>query len=283
MYGHEFKKLRKTQGITLEQATKGICSIATLSRWENELHNIDFSTAMKLMNRIHITSHEFMGWSDFAPEPYVDKEVWQALDSDDIPFIKRVTKKQLEQYHQSKDKFDLYIAASLCNVLYAIERKNYLPEADQKRLANNFSKVKIWSEYYLSLFGSCVFLLQPKMVYGLSMNVIHDINHIKKANTTYDLQVAMGSLGDATIKLILSHDLPHAEKLLQALQQIDLPQYMTFFSLTFTFLQKTIDYLQTDNDAVILQFINNLKFMNCQKAVATFSDILKEVQAAWQK
>lgn len=283
MYGQEFKKLRKTQGITLEQATKGICSIATLSRWENELHNIDFSTAMKLMNRIHITSHEFMGWSDFAPEPYVDKEVWQALDSDNIPFIKRVTKKQLEQYHQSKDKFDLYIAASLCNVLYAIERKNYLPEADQKRLANNFSKVKIWSEYYLSLFGSCVFLLQPKMVYGLSMNVVHDIDHIKKANTTYDLQVAMGSLGDATIKLILSHDLPHAEKLLQALQQIDLPQYMTFFSLTFTFLQKTIDYLQTDNDAVILQFINNLKFMNCQKAVATFSDILKEVQAAWQK
>lgn len=283
MYGHEFKKLRKTQGITLEQATKGICSIATLSRWENELHNIDFSTAMKLMNRIHITSHEFMGWSDFAPEPYVDKEVWQALDSDDIPFIKRVTKKQLEQYHQSKNKFDLYIAASLCNVLYAIERKNYLPEADQKRLASNFSKVKIWSEYYLSLFGSCVFLLQTKMVYGLSMNVVHDIDHIKKANTTYDLQVAMGSLGDATIKLILSHDLPHAEKLLQALQQIDLPQYMTFFSLTFTFLQKTIDYLQTDNDAVILQFINNLKFMNCQKAVATFSDILKEVQAAWQK
>lgn len=283
MYGQEFKKLRKTQGITLKQATKGICSVATLSRWENELHNIDFSTAMKLMNQIHITSHEFMGWSDFAPEPYVDKEVWQALDSDDIPFIKRVTKKQLEQYHQSKNKFDLYIAASLCNVLYAIERKNYLPEADQKRLASNFSKVKIWSEYYLSLFGSCVFLLQPKMVYGLSMNVIHDINHIKKANTTYDLQVAMGSLGDAAIKLILSHDLPHAEKLLQALQQIDLPQYMTFFSLTFTFLQKTIDYLQTDDDAVVLQFINNLKFMNCQKAVATFSDILKEVQAAWQK
>ena len=283
MYGQEFKKLRKTQGITLEKATKGICSPAALSRWENELHNIDFPTVMKLMERIHITSHEFMGWSDFALEPYVDEEVWQALDSDNVPFIKRVTKKQLEQYHQSKDKFDLYIAASLCNVLYALENKNYLPEADQKRLASNFSKVKIWSEYYLSLFGSCVFLLQPKMVYGLSMNVIHDIDHIKQANTTYDLQVAMGSLGDAVIKLILSHDLPYAKKLLVATQQIDLPQYMMFFPLTFTFLQKIIDYLETDDDSVISEFINDLKFMNCQKAVATFTDILKEIQAAWQK
>lgn len=283
MYGQEFKKLRKTQGITLEQATKGICSIATLSRWENELHNIDFSTMMKLMERIHITSHEFMGWSEFAPEPYVKEEVWQALNSDDVPLIKRVTKNQLEQYHKSKDKFDLYIVASLCNVLYAIEKKNYLPEADQKRLASNFSKVKIWSEYYLSLFGSCVFLLQPKMVYGLSMNVIHDIEHVKKANTTYDLQVAMGSLGDAIIKLIFSHDLPHAEKLLQALQQIDLPQYMMFFSLTFTFLQKIINYLKTDDDTVVLEFINNLKFMDCKKAVDTFTNIFKKIKVSWQK
>lgn len=283
MYGQEFKKLRKTQGITQIQTTKGICAPATLSRWENEVTGIDFSTAIKLMERIHITSHEFMGWSDYAPEPYVDKEVWQALDSNDVPFIKRVTKNQLEQYHHTKDKFDLYIAASLCNVLYAIEKKNYLPELDQKRLATNFSKVKIWSEYYLSLYGSCVFLLEPKMVYGLGMNIIHDIDHIKKADTTYDLQVAMGSLGDAVIKLILSHDLTHAKKLLKSLQEIDLPQYMMFFPLTFNFLGKIINYLEGDKEDPVIEIINNLKIMNCQKAVSTFREIFKKVKKAWQK
>lgn len=283
MYGQEFKKLRETQGITQSQATKGICSTATLSRWENELTGIDFSTAMKLMEQIHITSHEFMGWSDFAPEPHVNDEVWQALNSNNVPFIKRVTKNQLEQYHRSKDRFDLYIAASLCNVLYAIEEKNYLPYIDQKRLVNNFSKVKIWSEYYLSLFGSCVFLLEPRMVYGLSMNVIHGINHIKEANTTYDLQVAMGSLGDAVIKLILSHDLLHAHNLLKALQKIDLPQYMMFFPLTFDFLNKIINYLENDKEEPVIEIINNLKMMNCQKAVVTFNDIFRKIKKAWQK
>lgn len=283
MYGQEFEKLRKTQGITQKQATKGICTPSTLSRWENNLINLNFSTVIKLMERIHITSHEFIGWSNFAPEPDVDKEVWQALDSDNVPFIKRVTKKQLEQYHHTKDKFDLYIAASLCNVLYAIEKKNYLPELDQKRLATNFSKVKIWSEYYLSLYGSCVFLLKPKMVYGLGMNIIHDIDHIKKADTTYDLQVAMGSLGDAVIKLILSHDLTHAKKLLKSLQEIDLPQYMMFFPLTFNFLGKIINYLEDNKKEPVIEIINNLKIMNCQKAVSTFSEIFKKVQKAWQK
>ena len=283
MYGQEFKKLRKTQGITQIQATKGICSSATLSRWEHEVTGIDFSTAVKLMERIHITSHEFMGWSDYAPEPDVNDEVWQALDSDDVPFIKRVTKEQLEKYHKTKDKFDLYSAASLCNVLYAIEKKNYLPEFDQKRLADNFSKVKIWSEYYLSLFGSCVFLLEPRMVYGLSMNIIHDIDHIKKANTSYDLQVAMGSLGDAVIKLILGHDLNRAKSLLKALQEIDLPQYMMFFPLTFTFLGKIINDLENDKEEPVLEIINNLKMMNCKKAVSTFTEIWKKVKTAWHK
>lgn len=283
MYGHEFKRLRKIQGITQKQVSNGICSTATLSRWENDITGIDFSTAMKLLEKIHVTSHEFMGWSEFSPEPYVDKEVWKALDSDDIPFIKRITQNQLTHYHNTKNKFDLFIAASLCNVLYVIERKNYLPNLDQQRLASNFSKVKIWSEYYLSLFGSCVFLLQPKMIYGLAMNIIHDIDHIKKADTTFDLQVAMGSLGDAIIKLILTHDLSHAKKLIKSVQQVDLPQYMTFFTLTFTFLKEIINYLETNDEKSALEIINNLRRMNCKKAATTFIDIFKDVKIAWQK
>ena len=67
MYGHEFKELRLEQGITQKEACRGICSESKLSRWENDQVEVEFSTAMKLLNRIHITSHEFMGWSKFSP------------------------------------------------------------------------------------------------------------------------------------------------------------------------------------------------------------------------
>ncbi|MBP2058319.1 Rgg/GadR/MutR family transcriptional activator [Lactobacillus colini] len=282
MYGHEFKQLRQMQEITQKQACQGICSESKLSRWENDQTEIDFTTAIKLLERIHVTSHEFMGWSNFAPKPEINQDVWHALNSNDVPFIKRITKKQLKIYHQTKNKFDLFIAASLCNALYAIERKNYLPALDQKRLASNFSKVKIWSEYYLSLFGSCVLLLEPRMIYGLGMNIIHDLDHIKEANTTYDLQVALGGLGDAVIKLLFSHDFVRAKKLLKSIHQIDLPQYMTFFPLIFNFLEKTIIYLETNNPTPALTIINNLKEMNCLQAAKTCVNIFEDLSKAYK-
>ena len=57
MYGHEFKELRLEQGITQKEVCRGICSESKLSRWENDQVEVEFSTAMKLLNRIHITSH----------------------------------------------------------------------------------------------------------------------------------------------------------------------------------------------------------------------------------
>lgn len=95
MYGHEFKELRLEQGITQKEACSGICSESKLSRWENDQVEVEFSTAMKLLNRIHITSHEFMGWSKFSPRPEIDPELSEATEKENIPFLKRVTQKQL--------------------------------------------------------------------------------------------------------------------------------------------------------------------------------------------
>ena len=95
MYGNEFKELRLEQGITQKEACSGICSESKLSRWENDQVEVEFSTAMKLLNRIHITSHEFMGWSKFSPRPEIDPELSEATEKENIPFLKRVTQKQL--------------------------------------------------------------------------------------------------------------------------------------------------------------------------------------------
>ena len=100
MYGHEFKELRLEQGITQKEACKGICSESKLSRWENDQIEVAFSTAMRLLNRIHITSHEFMGWSKFSPQPETDKEVTEAWHKEEIPLIKHVAKKQLNTTNQ---------------------------------------------------------------------------------------------------------------------------------------------------------------------------------------
>lgn len=78
----------------------------------------------------------------------------------------------------------------------------------------------IWSEYYLALFGSSIFLLAPKQVYGISKLILKDVSRITEANTTYDLEVMLGVLGDATIKLILSNDIKHATSLIKEIKKL---------------------------------------------------------------
>lgn len=283
MYGHEFKELRLEQGITQKEACRGICSESKLSRWENDQVEVEFSTAMKLLNRIHITSHEFMGWSKFSPRPEIDTELSEAIEKENIPFLKRVTQKQLTKYHKNHNKFDLFMAANLCNQLFIIEHKNYLPPIDQKKLFAIFSKVNLWSQYYISAFGASIFLFNPKQIYGSSMEIIRNIDRLKEAETSFNLEIIMGSLSDGILRLISLNELSYAQKLVKELKKIELPQYLMFFTLTLTYLQKAIDYMKNSDDKPILTLISEVLDLGCSVQATTYLDMFKYLKAQRKK
>jgi transcriptional activator, rgg/gadR/mutR family, C-terminal domain len=283
MYGHEFKELRLEQGITQKEACSGICSESKLSRWENDQVEVEFSTAMKLLNRIHITSHEFMGWSKFSPRPKIDPELSEATEKENIPFLKRVTQKQLTKYHKNHNKFDLFMAANLCNQLFIIEHKNYLPPIDQKKLFAIFSKVNLWSQYYISAFGASIFLFNPKQIYGSSMQIIRNIDRLKEAETSFNLEIIMGSLSDGILRLISLNELSYAQKLVKELKKIELPQYLMFFTLTLTYLQKAIDYMKNGDDKPILTLISEVLDLGCSVQATTYLDMFKYLKAQRKK
>lgn len=58
-----------------------------------------------------------MGWSKFSPRPEIDPELSEAIEKENIPLLKQVTQKQLTKYHKNHNKFDLFMAANLCNQL----------------------------------------------------------------------------------------------------------------------------------------------------------------------
>lgn len=283
MYGHEFKELRLEQGITQKEACRGICSESKLSRWENDQVEVEFSTAMKLLNRIHITSHEFMGWSKFSPRPEIDPALSEAIEKENIPFLKRVTQKQLTKYHKNHNKFDLFMAANLCNQLFIIEHKNYLPPIDQKKLFAIFSKVNLWSQYYISAFGASIFLFNPKQIYGSSMQIIRNIDRLKEAETSFNLEIIMGSLSDGILRLISLNELSYAQKLVKELKKIELPQYLMFFTLTLTYLQKAIDYMKNSDDKPILTLISEVLDLGCSVQATTYLDMFKYLKAQRKK
>lgn len=276
--GEKYKELRKEQSITLAQAAKDICATSNLSRWENGKITLEFNKVLALLSRIHISPTEFIGYADIVQENDLPTEILKAIEEDDASAIKKLIHVQLDKYHAKRNAHDLYLAVILCNQYLLIKGENLLPFSDQMHLYTYLSKITLWSTYNLGFFGNCVFMIKTDKVYAIAMNVLNNQDLIQKNTSSIGLISMMGVLSDATISLIFRKDIIHAHKLLDALQGVELPQFLEFFKVTLTFLEKTLQYLKTKDEDPILSFINNAQNMGMTESADTFRDVFEKVK-----
>ena len=121
-------------------------------------------------------------------------------------------------------------------------------------------------------------MIKTDKVYAIAMNVLNNQDLIQKNSSSIGLISMMGVLSDATISLIFRKDIIHAHKLINAFKSIELPQYLEFFKVTLTFLEKTLQYLKTKDEDSILSFINNAQAMGMNESADTFKDIFEKVK-----
>lgn len=276
--GEKYKELRKEQSITLAQAAKGICATSNLSRWENGKITLEFNKVLALLSRIHISPTEFIGYADIVQENDLPTEILKAIEEEDASAIKKLIHVQLDKYHAKRNAHDLYLAVILCNQYLLIKGENLLPFSDKMHLYTYLSKITLWSTYNLGFFGNCVFMIKTDKVYAIAMNVLNNQDLIQKNTSSIGLISMMGVLSDATISLIFRKDIIHAHKLLDALQGVELPQFLEFFKVTLTFLEKTLQYLKTKDEDPILSFINNAQNMGMTESADTFRDVFEKVK-----
>lgn len=276
--GEKYKELRKEQSITLAQAAKGICATSNLSRWENGKITLEFNKVLALLSRIHISPTEFIGYADIVQENDLPTEILKAIEEEDASAIKKLIHVQLDKYHAKRNAHDLYLAVILCNQYLLIKGEKLLPFSDQMHLYTYLSKITLWSNYDLGFFGNCVFMIKTDKVYAIAMNVLNNQDLIQKNTSSIGLISMMGVLSDATISLIFRKDIIHAHKLLDALQGVELPQFLEFFKVTLTFLEKTLQYLKTKDEDPILSFINNAQNMGMTESADTFRDVFEKVK-----
>ena len=70
----------------------------------------------------------------------------------------------------------------------------------------------------------------------------------------------------------------HAQKLLNEIKAIEMPHYLEFFTLVFTFLEKVIQYTKTHDKQIVLTFIDIVQNLGLIKSTNIFIDIFKHVQ-----
>ncbi|WP_308555183.1 helix-turn-helix domain-containing protein [uncultured Lactobacillus sp.] len=276
--GEKYQKLRKEQSITLKQAAHGICATSTLSRWENGKIALEFNKVLALLSRINVSPTEFIGYAGIKQEHDFPKELIKPLEDEDTQKIEQLIHTYLDKYHQKRNNYDLHIVVILCNQYLLITGKNLLPFSDQMHLYTYLSKITLWSTYDLGFFGNCVFMIKTDKVYAIAMNILNNQELIEKNTSSMGLISMMGVLGDATISLIFRKDITRAQKLLIALKRVKLPQYLEFFSVTLTFLEKTIQFLKTKDESIVLSFIDNVQNIGMSETAATFKDVFQKVK-----
>ncbi|ERL65173.1 helix-turn-helix domain-containing protein [Schleiferilactobacillus shenzhenensis] len=118
--GPKFQALRKERGVTLKEATDGICSVAALSKFENGKAQLSATDMVALVNRLHLD------WSLFVPksERYFNGTFSQAFSAfRSYPSYiawKEFSRKMtiMEENRQPQNRSGIFAAHLIGHILY---------------------------------------------------------------------------------------------------------------------------------------------------------------------
>lgn len=278
MFMMNFKELRKAQHITLTDASKGICSVPMLSRWENGQGNMDLHKAIKLFERINITTSEYIALNKLDMPDNEAQELESAWHTQNEQELKIIAQKSLAKFHQDNKLFSLDYAALSCALYQRISKINIFPVADQNKLNKQLSKLTIWSQENLSLFQNVTNILSPSIIFQISSQVIANFDFINKAEKN-TLHFAITTLFEAIISLLKASEFKYAQSILNKINLVILPENEMQLIMGRYFLNSLMTYLENQNDQEILQIITLLTKLNMKHMASYFLEIFNSLKA----
>lgn len=272
IYGQNFKLLRQERGLTLQEASEGICSISTLSRWENSKNNMWFDKVIQLLRRVNVAPTEFISITR-ETESDLPKDVIDAINSDNLPVLKKYTLKMITQFHSSQDSEDLFRAAISANYYYTDTNENLLPIIDRKKLVDILEDTAFWGQDDLLLFGNIIFLLSDQMAYRLAIHIFKAFNFETQNSDIPTFYAAISAFLSTVIKLLSDGVTSSAKKLLHEIDQIKMDSYSLYPQLIKVFLTA----LANKETQKAMSIINFLIEINMTSAADSFLQVYKKI------
>ena len=178
-----FKQIRQMQGLNLKEAASGICSIQMLSRWENGTGNMDFEKTLKLLERVNITSSEYVHLANLDDTYQLSAELQKAWKQKDHTLIKRIARNSLQEFHLTSDISSLNYGAIACGLYHRLAKVNLLEIDEQNALNKELSMITVWGQENISLFFNTIQVLSPKMIFQISAQLIENLDFAKQAGS----------------------------------------------------------------------------------------------------
>ncbi|WP_081369554.1 helix-turn-helix domain-containing protein [Lactobacillus delbrueckii] len=277
MMAINFKQIRQMQGLTLKEAASGICSIQMLSRWENGTGNMDFEKALKLLERVNITSSEYVHLASLGDTDQLSAELQKAWEQKDHTLIKKIARNSLEEFHLTSNNLALNYGAIACGLYHRLTKVNLLEIDEQNALNKELSEITVWGQENISLFFNTIQVLSPKMIFQISAQLIENLDFAKQAGSD-TFYFATTTLFEAVIALLISNNSAYAANILRQLNHFDFPQRETMLIIGRKFLNSLIDWQEPQNEQSILKIIDFLLDMGLTMQARNFLQVYKTVR-----
>ncbi|MFR0614234.1 helix-turn-helix domain-containing protein [Lactobacillus porci] len=272
-----FKQIRQMQGLTLKEAASGICSIQMLSRWENGTGNMDFEKTLKLLERMSITSSEYVHLANLDDTDQLSDELQKAWEQKNHTLIKRIARNNLQEFHHTSDNLALNYGAIACGLYHRLTKVNLLEIDEQNALNKELSEITVWGQENISLFFNTIQVLSPKMIFQTSAQLIENLDFAKQAGSD-TFYFATTTLFEAVIALLISDNSAYAANILRQLNHFDFPQRETMLIIGRKYLNSLIDWQKPQNEQNILKIIGFLFDMGLTMQAKKFLQVYKTVR-----
>ena len=274
-----FKQIRQMQGLTLKEVASGICSIQMLSRWENGTGNMDFEKTLKLLERVSITSSEYVHLANLDDTDQLSAELQKAWEQKDHTLIKRIARNSLQKFHLTSDNLALNYGAIACGLYHRLTKVNLLEIDEQNALNKELSEITVWGQENISLFFNTIQVLSPKMIFQISAQLIENLDFAKQAGSD-TFYFTTTTLFEAVIALLISDNSSYAANILRQLNHFDFPQRETMLIIGRKFLNNLIDWQDPQNEQNILKIIDFLLDMGLTMQAKNILQVYKAVRKA---
>ncbi|KRM54987.1 Rgg/GadR/MutR family transcriptional regulator [Lacticaseibacillus sharpeae] len=280
MLGENFRQLRQDRGIALKDVAKGVVSVATVSKFENDVADLTAGKVTKLLNNMGVTFREFASLSDRSTGhagAFLFKVIsaYRAADADGM---RKIVEGQVATYRASKSMIDFADMMSAAGLFCDLTGEVLVDDSDLERLSTNLRSLPEWNEDEVILFGNSLTLLPDNQVYLLARELLNRLDDIRSWNMSL-YQDGWTALLNAA-EVLMMRDSAYAQVLLRLFNDQEIPLTISLIIYRRRFLN--LCYIERnaptpENKEELRELLDMFKYMSANQLYNRYTRSVKEI------
>ncbi|TWT12008.1 Rgg/GadR/MutR family transcriptional regulator [Streptococcus sp. sy004] len=275
--GQIFKELRTARKISLKEAAGTALSYSMLSKFENGDSDITISKLLPALENIRTELDEFVYLvRGFNPSEFslLKKEIWQALDKEDIAYLETGYEREKENYQKTNREESFLKALIFKTYLVASGRPVDFNEDEQAFLYDYLFRIDIWGEYELKIFSDISPLLSLETYFRYTREMLQRIDFFDELASHRNMIHTI--LLNGLFKALEENDLNKVAYFDKQIQARFFEENETYLKIVYRIADGHHSYLRGQKEKGSVQIkraIETFRFLDCHSSADYYQKI----------